>query len=88
MKGPRGNAGAFLHGSVNIWPKDLGIVLEIAGEAGFEAPVTRAALARFMEAAAQGLGGEDDGAGEGLGQTGRGDVAGGGVRTIILTIFI
>lgn len=50
------------HSSVNIWPKDLGIVLEIAGEAGYNAPVTQAALAQFMEAAAQGLGGEDDAA--------------------------
>ncbi|MGJ8623880.1 MAG: L-threonate dehydrogenase [Yoonia sp.] len=48
--------------SVNIWPKDLGIVLDIAREAGFAAPVTQAALAQFQEAAAQGLGGEDDAA--------------------------
>ena len=50
------------HSSVNIWPKDLGIVLDIAEEAGFDAPVTQAALAQFVEAAAQGLGGEDDAA--------------------------
>ncbi|MEL7181790.1 MAG: NAD-binding protein, partial [Pseudomonadota bacterium] len=50
------------HSSVNIWPKDLGIVLEIAEAAGFDAPVTQAAMAQFMEAAAQGLGGEDDAA--------------------------
>ncbi|PJI93204.1 3-hydroxyisobutyrate dehydrogenase/2-hydroxy-3-oxopropionate reductase [Yoonia maricola] len=50
------------HSSVNIWPKDLGIVLEIAEEAGLDAPVTQAALAQFMEAAALGLGGEDDAA--------------------------
>jgi 3-hydroxyisobutyrate dehydrogenase-like beta-hydroxyacid dehydrogenase len=50
------------HSSVNIWPKDLGIVLEIAEQAGFAAPVTQAALGQFMEAAAQGLGGEDDAA--------------------------
>ena len=48
--------------AVNIWPKDLGIVLEIAREIGFAAPVTEAALGQFMEAAAQGLGGEDDAA--------------------------
>ncbi|WP_102223047.1 L-threonate dehydrogenase [Acidimangrovimonas sediminis] len=47
---------------VNIWPKDLGIVLEIAREAGFEAPLAKAALGRFTEAAAQGLGQEDDAA--------------------------
>jgi 3-hydroxyisobutyrate dehydrogenase-like beta-hydroxyacid dehydrogenase len=50
------------HSSVNIWPKDLGIVLDIAGEAGFEAPVTQAALVQFKAAAAMGLGGEDDAA--------------------------
>ena len=50
------------HSSVNIWPKDLGIVLDIAGQAGFDAPVTQAALAQFMAAAAMGLGGEDDAA--------------------------
>ncbi len=50
------------HSSVNIWPKDLGIVLEIAQEAGFDAPVTQAALGQFIEAATQGLGGEDDAA--------------------------
>ena len=50
------------HSSVNIWPKDLGIVLDIAQTAGFAAPVTKAALGQFMEAAAQGLGDEDDAA--------------------------
>ncbi len=48
--------------SVNIWPKDLGIVLEIAAKAGFPAPMTEAALAQFTQAAAIGLGGEDDAA--------------------------
>jgi 3-hydroxyisobutyrate dehydrogenase-like beta-hydroxyacid dehydrogenase len=50
------------HSSVNIWPKDLGIVLDIAQASGFSAPVTQAALAQFMKAAEQGLGGEDDAA--------------------------
>lgn len=50
------------HSSVNIWRKDLGIVLEIARGAGFEAPVTQAALAQFVEAANMGLGHEDDAA--------------------------
>jgi putative dehydrogenase len=50
------------HSSVNIWPKDLGIVLDIARGVGFEAPVTQAALAQFVEAASMGLGGEDDAA--------------------------
>lgn len=48
--------------SVAIWPKDLGIVLDIAAAAGFEAPVTAAALDRFQEAAHMGLAGEDDAA--------------------------
>ena len=50
------------HSSVNIWPKDLGIVLDIARASGFTAPVTEAALAQFVQAAEQGLGGEDDAA--------------------------
>ena len=48
--------------AVNIWPKDLGIVLDIAKGAGFNAPVTQAALARFRKAAEMGLGSEDDAA--------------------------
>ncbi len=46
--------------SVNIWPKDLGIVLDIAKSAGFGAPVTAAALQQFLAAAGSGLGHEDD----------------------------
>ncbi len=46
--------------AVNIWPKDLGIVLDIAESAGFEAPVTEAALAQFRKAVEMGLGSEDD----------------------------
>lgn len=48
--------------AVNIWPKDLGIVLEIAQLAGFDAPVTEAALGQFRKAVEMGLGGEDDAA--------------------------
>ncbi len=48
--------------SVNIWPKDLGIVLDIASAAGFDAPITATALARFKAAAEMGLGAEDDAA--------------------------
>ncbi|MEM6616594.1 MAG: L-threonate dehydrogenase [Pseudomonadota bacterium] len=48
--------------SVTIWPKDLGIVLEIAKSTGFNAPITAAALARYEEAVALGLGAEDDAA--------------------------
>ena len=47
---------------VNIWPKDLGIVLDIAQDSGFEAPITKAALQQFLEAREMGLGGEDDAA--------------------------
>lgn len=50
------------HSQVNIWPKDLGIVLETARAAGFHAPITEAALAQYQRAVAMGLGGEDDAA--------------------------
>ncbi|SHL21550.1 3-hydroxyisobutyrate dehydrogenase [Roseibium suaedae] len=50
------------HSSVNIWPKDLGIVLDIARSARFSAPVTAAALQQFLAAAGSGLGHEDDAA--------------------------
>ena len=50
------------HSSVNIWPKDLGIVLDIAKSSNFAAPVTAAALQQFIAAAGMGLGGEDDAA--------------------------
>jgi 3-hydroxyisobutyrate dehydrogenase-like beta-hydroxyacid dehydrogenase len=48
--------------SVNIWPKDLGIVMEIAQSSGFEAPLTSAALQQFRAASVAGLGLEDDAA--------------------------
>ncbi len=48
--------------SVNIWPKDLGIVMDIAREAKFSAPITAAALQQFIAAAGMGLGNEDDAA--------------------------
>ena len=50
------------HSQVNIWPKDLGIVLDIAQEAGFDAPITQAALQQFLQARDMGLGQEDDAA--------------------------
>ncbi|MEM6373462.1 MAG: L-threonate dehydrogenase [Pseudomonadota bacterium] len=50
------------HSSVNIWPKDLGIVLDIAKSASFSAPITAAALQQFVAAAGMGLGAEDDAA--------------------------
>jgi 3-hydroxyisobutyrate dehydrogenase len=50
------------HSSINIWPKDLGIVLDIAKNAQFSAPITAAALQQFVAAAGMGLGHEDDAA--------------------------
>ena len=50
------------HSAVNIWLKDLGIVLDIANKAEFDAPVTTAALQQFTKASEQGLGAEDDAA--------------------------
>ena len=47
---------------MNIWPKDLGIVLDIARDSKFSAPLTAAALQQFLAAAGMGLGGEDDAA--------------------------
>ena len=48
--------------SVEIWPKDLGIVLDVAKEARFAAPVTAAAMQQFLAASGMGLGQEDDAA--------------------------
>ncbi|MEL6887377.1 MAG: L-threonate dehydrogenase [Pseudomonadota bacterium] len=50
------------HSQVNIWPKDLGIVLDIAKSTGFEAPIAAAALDRYLQAVEMGLGQEDDAA--------------------------
>lgn len=50
------------HSSVNIWPKDLGIVMDIARSSQFSAPITAAALQQFLAAAGMGLGAEDDAA--------------------------
>lgn len=50
------------HSSVNIWPKDLGIVLDVAKCADFGAPLTAAAMQQFLAAAGSGLGAEDDAA--------------------------
>ncbi|WP_299688061.1 L-threonate dehydrogenase [uncultured Tateyamaria sp.] len=50
------------HSQVNIWPKDLGIVLDIARAAQFSAPITAAALQQYLAAAGMGLGHEDDAA--------------------------
>ncbi len=48
--------------SIDIWPKDLGIVLDIARSAKFGAPITAAALQQFLAASGSGLGREDDAA--------------------------
>lgn len=48
--------------SIDIWPKDLGIVLDIARGAKFSAPLTAAALQQFLAASGSGLGREDDAA--------------------------
>jgi 3-hydroxyisobutyrate dehydrogenase-like beta-hydroxyacid dehydrogenase len=50
------------HSSIDIWPKDLGIVLDIAKSAKFGAPITAAALQQFLAASGSGLGREDDAA--------------------------
>ncbi|MEL7215601.1 MAG: L-threonate dehydrogenase [Pseudomonadota bacterium] len=47
---------------VNIWPKDLGIVLEAARAVGFDAPLTQTALEQYAQAVEMGLGGQDDAA--------------------------
>jgi len=47
---------------INIWPKDLGIVLDVAKTTGFDAPITTAALQQYMKAVEMNLGREDDAA--------------------------
>jgi putative dehydrogenase len=48
--------------AIDIWPKDLGIVLDVARTSRFAAPLTAAALQQFVCAAGMGLGREDDAA--------------------------
>jgi 3-hydroxyisobutyrate dehydrogenase-like beta-hydroxyacid dehydrogenase len=48
--------------AVDIWPKDLGIVLDIAKSAKFSAPITAVALQQYLAASGSGLGGEHDSA--------------------------
>ena len=50
------------HSAVDIWPKDLGIVMDIARGAKFSAPIAATALQQFLAASGMGLGGEDDAA--------------------------
>lgn len=62
-RGPHIVSGDYTpHSAVDIWPKDLGIVLEIARGAKFSAPLTAAALQQFLAASGSGLGREDDAA--------------------------
>ncbi|MEL6478095.1 MAG: L-threonate dehydrogenase [Pseudomonadota bacterium] len=62
-RGPHVVAGDYTpHSAVDIWLKDLGIVLDVAREAKFSAPLTSSALAQFIAASGSGLGGEDDAA--------------------------
>lgn len=48
--------------AIDIWPKDLGIVLDVARNSKFAAPITAAALQQFVAASGMGLGREDDAA--------------------------
>lgn len=48
--------------AVDIWLKDLGIVLDIAKDAKFDAPLTAAALQQYLAASGSGFGKEDDAA--------------------------
>lgn len=48
--------------TINIWPKDLGIVTEIATSAGLPLPLTETALTQYRAAAEAGLGQLDDAA--------------------------
>lgn len=62
-RGPHVAAGDYTpHSAVNIWLKDLGIVLDIAKGSNFSAPLTAVALQQFVAAAGSGLGDEDDAA--------------------------
>ena len=46
------------HRSIDIWPKDLGTVLDIAKGAKFGAPITAAAMQQILAASSSGLGHE------------------------------
>ena len=62
-RGPHVVSGDYTpHSAVDIWLKDLGIVLDVARSAKFSAPLTSAALAQFVAASGSGLGREDDAA--------------------------
>ncbi|MEC9433634.1 MAG: L-threonate dehydrogenase [Pseudomonadota bacterium] len=62
-RGPHVADGDYVpRSAVTIWPKDLGIVADIASGAGMAVPMTDAALARFRAAVEAGWGAEDDAA--------------------------
>ena len=62
-RGPHIAAGDYTpHSAIDIWPKDLGIVLDVARVSKFSAPLTAAALQQFVAASGMGLGREDDSA--------------------------
>lgn len=62
-RGPHIVAGDYApYSAVDIWPKDLGIVLDVARAAKFAAPITAAALQQFVCASGMGYGREDDAA--------------------------
>lgn len=48
--------------SIDIWPKDLGIVTDIADGAGLDLPLTKTALGQYRAASAAGMGAMDDAA--------------------------
>jgi putative dehydrogenase len=48
--------------TINIWPKDLGIVTDIAQAANLALPLTQTALEQYRDAALAGLGQQDDAA--------------------------
>lgn len=50
------------HSMIDIWLKDLGIVMDIGRTSKFAAPLTAAALQQYLAASGSGLGGEDDAA--------------------------
>ena len=50
------------HSQIDIWLKDLGIVLDIARADKFSAPIVAAALQQYVAASGMGLGREDDAA--------------------------
>ena len=50
------------HSQIDIWLKDLGIVLDIAKSNRFSAPIAATALQQYVAAAGMGLGREDDAA--------------------------